>query len=214
MANGPKAAQAKGISKMEAVRRALAHFGRDAAPSQMQPWIKSEFGIAMTPSHISAYKGKLLAKARGNGRPAAKAAAPKPAAAASAAAPKTGAAPANGISKIEGVKRAMAELGPDAKPLAIKDYLKSRFGVEISGDVVSTYKKTVAKRGKTGRKPAATKGRPPAPKAVAATPQAPATAPRAASGAGVSLEDLGAVKHLVGRVGADGLRALIDLFAR
>ena len=36
---------------------------------------------------------------------------------------------------------ALAELGPDAKPLAIKDYLKKRLGIEISPDVISVYKR-------------------------------------------------------------------------
>jgi hypothetical protein len=61
------------ISKQEAVRRALAHFGRDAKPAEMQGWIKQQFGIEMSTDHISTAKGEVLRKAG-----AKKAAAPKP----------------------------------------------------------------------------------------------------------------------------------------
>jgi hypothetical protein len=200
-ANGPKAPAAKSISKTEAVRRALARFGRDATPLQMQPWIKSEFGITMSANHISASKGKLLGKKK----PAAKTAAPKPAAS------NATAARADGISKLEGVRRVLAEFGPDTKPVQIQAHLKSRFGIPISVDVASTYKKLVARQAKAGKKTRT-------PKAAFPTSQASSTASTAArpkaAGAGVSLDDLGAVKELVGRVGAESLRTLIDLFAR
>src|SRR4051794_3630309 len=80
-------APSKGINKMEAVRRALAHFGDDALPLTMQPWIKQQFGIDMSTDHISTCKGDIKKKA-GQAKapaPAAKAAAtsspvtPKPA---------------------------------------------------------------------------------------------------------------------------------------
>ena len=53
------------ITKQEAVRRALAHFGREAKPAQMQGWIKQQFGIEMTTDHISTAKGEILRKAAG-----------------------------------------------------------------------------------------------------------------------------------------------------
>ena len=49
----------KGINKMEAVRQALAHFGSDATPSVMRPWIKQQFGIDMSTDHISTCKGEI-----------------------------------------------------------------------------------------------------------------------------------------------------------
>ena len=52
------------ISKMEAVRRALDKMGPEAKPSEMQPYIKCEFGIEMTTDHISTYKGDILKKKR------------------------------------------------------------------------------------------------------------------------------------------------------
>jgi hypothetical protein len=50
------------ISKQEAVRRALEHFGRDAKPTQMQGWIKDSLGIEMSTDHISTAKGIILHK--------------------------------------------------------------------------------------------------------------------------------------------------------
>ena len=54
---------AKKLTKQEAVRRALDHFGRDAKPTQMQGWIKEHFNIEMTTNHISTAKGGILHKA-------------------------------------------------------------------------------------------------------------------------------------------------------
>ena len=53
---------AEEISKQEAVRRALKAMGRDATPTQMQPYIKDNFGIEMSTNHISTSKGILLHK--------------------------------------------------------------------------------------------------------------------------------------------------------
>jgi hypothetical protein len=87
-ANGatPVSAPKKGMTKMEAVRRAIAHFGNTAKPSEMQPWIKQQFGIEMSPNHISASRGdiqrknKLAVKVKAGRKPAVpKATAKKPA---------------------------------------------------------------------------------------------------------------------------------------
>ena len=62
---------AEQITKQEAVRRALAHFGNDARPAQMKGWIKDELGIEMGADHISTAKGSSL-RAAAKGRPAKK----------------------------------------------------------------------------------------------------------------------------------------------
>jgi hypothetical protein len=114
---------AEKISKQEAVRRALAHFGNDAKPLQMQGWIKSEFGIDMGTDHISTAKGDILRKAGVTGKPASKKKpgpkaqkpGPKgPKAQAAKAAPK-GQAAAGGIplDAILSVKALLGRLGPD-----------------------------------------------------------------------------------------------------
>jgi hypothetical protein len=72
---------AEKIAKMEAVRRALKHFGPDAKPTQMQGWIKDQFQIDMTANHVSTYKGDIRKKRAGKGKPAAPKPAPQKAAA-------------------------------------------------------------------------------------------------------------------------------------
>jgi hypothetical protein len=57
---------AEKITKQEAVRRALAHLGNDAKPTQMQGWIKEQLGIEMSTNHVSTAKGSIL-KAAGKG---------------------------------------------------------------------------------------------------------------------------------------------------
>jgi hypothetical protein len=126
---------AEKITKQEAVRRALAHFGREAKPAQMKGWIKEEFRIDMSTDHISTAKGEILRKAREGKKPAAKKPAPP--------------------------KSAAREAGP--KPTA--------------------------------------------------PPQAKPTPAPATGGGGIPLEDILAVKNLVGRLGAGPLHALIDAFA-
>jgi hypothetical protein len=131
-----------------------------------------------------------------------------------------------GITKMEGVKRALKALGKDAKPLAIQAYLKDKLGIEISADVASNYKKVLAKRARAkGTTPAQ---KPAAPKAAAQKaephkespkPQLqPSPAPPAKQGDGkanaIPLTDILYVKELVGRHGTSPLHTLIDAFAR
>jgi hypothetical protein len=106
------------------------------------------------------------------------------------------------------LEQALAELGRDAKPLALKKHVKKKFGIDVTAEVARNYKKVLAKR--AGARPVA--ATPPAP--TSPTPQTPAL-PKERSGAGgISLADIQAVKELVGRVGPEPLRALIDLFSR
>jgi hypothetical protein len=228
-ANGPQASRANGINKLEAVRRALDELGPDATPSELQPFIKQKFGITMTTDHISTSKSAIRRQAADKGKPtpAKAAAAPKLAVTKPhAVANQNKRAAANGITKMDGVKRALADLGPDAKPLAIKDYVKSHFGIEISTDVVSVYKRTLAHKAKDGETSGANKGKPAAPKPQLQPAKAPVAtkttlspaAPKVESvkpaAGGVSLLDIGVVKDLMDRVGADSLRTLIDLLAK
>jgi hypothetical protein len=110
---------AEKISKQEAVRRALAHFGNDAKPTQMQGWIKSELGIEMSTDHISTAKGGILRKAGVKAKPAKKAAKAAPKAQAAKAAPKgqaeKPAAKPTGIplDAIISVKALLGRVGPD-----------------------------------------------------------------------------------------------------
>ena len=100
---------AEKITKQEAVRRALAHFGNDVPLKQMQGWIKDQMGIEMTEKHISTAKGEILRKAA-----APKAAAPKAAAqkAAQKAAPK-------GPAKKPAAKQPASTTPAGPKPVAV-----------------------------------------------------------------------------------------------
>ena len=121
-----------------------------------------------------------------------------------------------GLSKMEGVRRAVAELGKDAKPLRIQGFVKERFGIVMNTNTISTYKADIA------RKKAKAKA---APNAAAATNgQAEKHAPRPVTSAavhrtngkdaGIGLKDILAVKDLVTRVGSNNLRTLIDVLSQ
>jgi hypothetical protein len=110
------------------------------------------------------------------------------------------------ISKMDAVRMALKELGKDAMPVKIQDYIKANFGLGITTAHVSNYKTTIL-RAKKGKKPAAAKAEA-APEMAAAPVKA---APAPAKGSGVSLSDLLAVKGLVGRVGEGNLKSLIGI---
>jgi hypothetical protein len=101
--------------------------------------------------------------------------------------------------KAEAVRRALAKLGKKAMPAAIKDFIKSNFGVEMATHVISVYKCKLAKtKGKPGRKP----------KAVQVTAEA---VPIPASQGGVTFKDLRAVKEITNRLGPARMRELVEL---
>jgi len=96
--------------------------------------------------------------------------------------------------------------------LQIQAFVKNRFGTELNTNLISSYKKTLAgKRGKK-KKGAGTKAHG-QPRQQAVAEEESHTRTPAAALAGISLEDVRAVKDLVGRVGPDHFRTLIDLFA-
>jgi hypothetical protein len=121
-----------------------------------------------------------------------------------------------GMTKLDAVRQALEALGSDAKPLAIQSYLKDRLGMEVKTNLISVYKKDLARRAK----------RPAAQEATAKKGEAKVGAgdnrtirqpkPPAAGGkeAGIPLDDILYVKGLVGRFGPEQLHTLIDAFAR
>jgi len=138
---------------------------------------------------------------------------------------QAGTAAKKGINKMEAVRHALAHFGSDAKPLEGRRGLKQQFGIDMSTDHISTYKGDIRRKqaGKakapTAKKPTASKPGPK--KQPASMPQAQQAAARSnarpkKSNAGhrISLDDIQAVKGLVGRIGAEQLRSLIDLLAR
>jgi hypothetical protein len=59
--NGSLASKKAGdISKMDAIRQALAKLGQDAKPLKIQDFVKQQFGIEMTTDRISNCKSEIL----------------------------------------------------------------------------------------------------------------------------------------------------------
>jgi hypothetical protein len=164
-----RAAKAGGITKIEAVRQALAALGKDAGLAQLQGHIRDRLGVEMTTNHISDARGKILKREAGKGKVAQK--------------PATRNPPA----KKEEAREAPAE--PQAsKPAAKKPQAQ----------------KSAARKEEAEEAPARPQGKQPAPRAVGGDGQA----------GGIPLEDILAVKALVGRLGAERLHVLIDAFTK
>ena len=101
------------------------------------------------------------------------------------------------MSKIEAVRRALAELGPDAMPLKIKDYIKKHFRIDMDPQNISNYKSTLK----------------------AAEKNAPVRQPEAkpaadTAGSGFSLEEIQAVKEVTDRIGAEKVRQLAEVLSK
>jgi hypothetical protein len=125
----------------------------------------------------------------------------------------TGQAATGGISKQEAVRKALTALGKTATASAIQKYVKDTFNLDMTIDHIYTAKSSALKKGK--KKKGKGRGKQSA-APVAAAPSEPQVKPAPAarkSAGGVSLADIEAVKGLLGRVGADNLKALADLLA-
>jgi hypothetical protein len=208
----------EGMSKAEAVRSAIGDLGRDAKPTQLREHIKTKYGIDMTPGHVKVERQKFFKKELGKGKPAAT---PKPAAIeappqpapAGKKGPKAGArrkARAGGMTKKEAVQRGLADLGPDAKPAQLKGHIKTKYGIDMTTDHISTVKGNLRSKRKGARKAPAQAS---AARAAERKGLAPAPAPRG-NGHSIGLDDIATAKGLVERIGADSLRKLIDVLAR
>ncbi len=119
----------------------------------------------------------------------------------------------NGMTKKDAVRKALEAMGQDAKPAALKPFIKDHFGIEMTPEHITTAKGEIL-RGKAGKDKMAAAKKPVAPKQPAARPQEPQAAGASQARNGITLQDLQTVKDLVGRVGPDTLRSLIDLLAR
>jgi hypothetical protein len=95
------------------------------------------------------------------------------------------------MSKMEAMRRALAELGGDAQNQDIHKFLKSQFSLDMDVKMISGYKTYLKKASKSAagiRKP----GRPAVP--VVAD--------------GITLDDIRVVKEVVNNIGADKVRQL------
>jgi hypothetical protein len=216
------------ITKVEGLRRALAKLGQDARTEEIQAFLKKRYGIEMTRDHIYVSKGdirKQEAKKKAGGRPngrlkttSRRRVVPAPAAAslsemANGEALKQAfkASEAPPMTKIEALRQAVKKLGKDATSLEFQGYLKKRFGLEMTREHITKYRGDL-RREQSGRKNSQAR---PAPAARADASRSPSTSPKQSTGKdGIPLEDIQAVKILVGRVGADDLRKLIDVLGR
>jgi hypothetical protein len=172
-------ANGKPISKTDAVRGALAELGRDAKPTEIGEWIRAKFKIRVGPNSISALKTQLNKKAASKKvkQPMLK---------------------ETGISKLEGVRRALSKLGADAKPQEIQPFLKENFGIEMTSTLISNYKSALSR--KAARKSALI--RRPAARIIAT-----------ANGSGFTLKDIQAVKQVVAAIGAEKVQQLATVLA-
>ena len=118
----------------------------------------------------------------------------------------------SGVTKQEAVRRALAALGKTTTASAIQKYVKDTFNLDMSIDHIYTAKSSaVAKGKKKAKKLKVALLALPEPTAADASVTLPPT-PRQPAGS-ISLQDIEAVKALLGRIGADNLIALADLLA-
>lgn len=122
------------------------------------------------------------------------------------------------LTKTEAVRRALAKLGPDAKPAAIQTYVRDECGVEMTTDHISTTKGILLR--KAGGPSSNGAGENVATRTAKRTSRTPAPAGDAdtSSGSqrsikGISLDDVETVKRLTGRIGAEQLHRLVRLMA-
>jgi hypothetical protein len=101
------------------------------------------------------------------------------------------------LTKREAVRRALGDLGPDATPTQMQGHIRSKYGIDMTPNHISTEKGNLRKQQGAASPP------PQASAARTVEPKTPA----------IALHDIKAVKDLVGRVGADSLKKLIDVMA-
>jgi hypothetical protein len=116
--------------------------------------------------------------------------------------------------KMEAMRRALRELGKNAKPADLQEHLKSRFGLDMKKDLISKYKSDILTKKHKKKKGAKTAAAEPAATSKPGPKPGQAAAKKASNGKGILLADLMEIKGLVHRVGVDQLRALIAAFAR
>jgi hypothetical protein len=110
------AASSNGISKIEAVKRALQALGTSAARSELQAYIRDNFAIQMDLDHISSCKSDILRSQAGRAKSKGKKKAQAPAKAATTApapvpAPKAPSGPGISLRDIETVKDLVGRVG-------------------------------------------------------------------------------------------------------
>jgi hypothetical protein len=95
------------------------------------------------------------------------------------------------VSKMEAVRQSLNELGADAKPLQIKDHLKSRFGISMEPNMISNYKSMIKSGGSKSSLIRRPRGRP------------AGSGSGSGTRSGFSIEEIQAVKEVADRIGVE-----------
>jgi hypothetical protein len=115
--------------------------------------------------------------------------------------------------KIEAVRRAIADKGRGIKPLQICEYLKQKWDIDISPDVASNYKKAYLRGSKKKKKRKGARKQP-----VAAAQETPSQPRPAATSKAVAadfrVEDVRTLRDMAARMGATKLCSLVDAMFR
>ena len=113
-------------------------------------------------------------------------------------------------SKMEAVRKALAELGKNAQPLDIQKHIKEKFGLDMTPAHISNYKTSIIgkRRGKKAAKASAANGE--------AKPMSagPVKAASHKASAGITLHDIETVKGLVNRLSQHDLKSLIEVLGK
>jgi hypothetical protein len=120
------------MTKTEAVRRALAALGKDTKPGEIQFFVKEMFGIEMSIAHISTAKSATLHKLKLGGKK-------RTVVPVSSAAP----APRSPVTVFEAVRTSLAELGKDAKTIALQAFIKERFALDVGTARIRMFKREI-----------------------------------------------------------------------
>ncbi len=105
---------------------------------------------------------------------------------------------------MEAVRQAMGVLGMDASPTLIHDHLKKEMNLDVSPNMISSYKSTIRRQaGLKGRRGKKRRGA----KVEAAVP---VSVPAAPAADGVSIKELRALKEVAVRLGADRFREVVE----
>ncbi len=98
------------------------------------------------------------------------------------------------ISKMDAMRHAVAELGYEVMPGDYQKLIKSKFGIDMSTDMISSYKSSLRKEA-------------PKKSALIRTVRAGATG-------GITLEDIKAVKALADKIGAEKVKQLAEVLGK
>jgi hypothetical protein len=173
------------VSKLQAVRDALAELGTDATVEAVLAFVRDRFGLELKAKTVRTYRSVVAGKRR---EPPEQ--------------PTPPTQPVEGLNKIGAVRRILKEIGTATTPQELADAVLERFGIEISPKAASSYRAIIMRGGKR-KAPKKVKVKPPAPVATAAVSKSPP--------ASITLDDIQAVKQLADRLGVKKMLRLVGI---